>query len=170
MDGEHAFSASLTLVMVNVAFPYNEKDAIAMETALSVLRGMAAKGNEYIEARLSLLMNLRTSIGPVSSSRSRNMTATVPLTHFQDPGLGLSYKPTTSPVNIPLQPQDSFLQLDGSFQPLQDVSFNFDVEEDPKFWEELSGNLDIDMNMDTGWIENALRNESYHPGHFGTTQ
>ncbi|KAK5461123.1 Transcriptional activator [Exophiala xenobiotica] len=169
MDGEHAFSASLALVMVNVAFPYNENDAIAMETALSVLRGMAAKGNEYIEARLSLLMNLRTSIGPVSTSRSRNMTATVPLTQFQDPGLGLSYNSSTSPVNIPLQPQDSFSQFDGSFQPLQDVSFNFDVEEDPKFWEELSGNLDIDMNMDTGWIENALRKESYHPGHFGTT-
>ncbi|KIW42414.1 uncharacterized protein PV06_05969 [Exophiala oligosperma] len=165
MDGEHAFSASLTLVMVNVAFPYNEKDATAMETALSVLRGMAAKGNEYIEARLTLLMNLRASIGPRLPTRNPAMPANVAMSQFQE---SVPYTSVTVPMAIPIQPQDNILQFDSSFQPLQDVSFDFDTEEDPKFWEELTGNFDIDMNMDTGWIENALRNETYHHNHPGS--
>lgn len=161
MDGEHAFSASLILVMVNVAFPYNERDATAMETALSVLRGMAAKGNEYIEARLSLLVNLRSSIGPRVSRRAQKMTATGPLDNFQGPALGPSFASLSGPVNSPMLSEDNAFQFDNSFQPLQDIAFNFDVEEDPIFWEAISGNLDIDIDMDTGWIENALRNEAY---------
>lgn len=58
MDGEHAFSAALVLVMVNVAFPYNDRDARSMELALSILSGMAEKGNEYIRGRHELLLNL----------------------------------------------------------------------------------------------------------------
>lgn len=58
MDGEHAFSAALVLVMVNVAFPYNDRDARSMELALSILSGMAEKGNEYIRGRHELLVNL----------------------------------------------------------------------------------------------------------------
>ena len=162
MDGEHAFSATLTLVMANVAFPYNEKDAAAMETALSVLRGMAAKGNEYIEARLSLLMNLRSSIGPPASPYPQNMPTSALSTSAQGSGICNLYNTMTLPLNVPLQPQVNVLQLDNSFQPLQDVTFNFDLEEDPKFWEDLSGNLDIDMDMNTGWIENALLHEAYH--------
>lgn len=164
MDGEHAFSASLTLVMVNVAFPYNEKDATAMETALSVLQGMAAKGNEYVEARLTLLTNLRASIGPHLSTRNQTMPANVPMSQFRE---SVPYTSTAIPMNTSIQPPDNILQYDSSFQLLQDVSFDFDTEEDPKFWEELTGNLDIDMNMDTGWIENALRNETYHQNNPG---
>lgn len=63
MDGEHAFSAALVLVMANVAFPYNDQDQRSMEQALSVLKGMANKGNEYIQARHALLLNLRTTLG-----------------------------------------------------------------------------------------------------------
>ncbi|KAK4936883.1 Transcriptional activator [Elasticomyces elasticus] len=162
MDGEHAFSATLTLVMVNVAFPYNEKDAAAMETALSVLRSMAAKGNEYIEARLSLLMNLRSSIGLRASPRPQNMPVSALSTSTQGSSMCNPYNTMTLPLDVPLQPVGNVLQFDNSFQPLQDVSFNFDIEEDPKFWEELSGNLDIDMDLNAGWIENALRNEAYH--------
>ena len=162
MDGEHAFSATLTLVMVNVAFPYNEKDAAAMETALSVLRSMAAKGNEYIEARLSLLMNLRSSIGLRASPRPQNIPVSALSTSTQGSSMCNPYNTMTLPLDVPLQPVGNVLQFDNSFQPLQDVSFNFDIEEDPKFWEELSGNLDIDVDMNTGWIENALRHEAYH--------
>lgn len=161
MDGEHAFSATLTLVMVNVAFPYNEKDATAMETALSVLRGMAAKGNEYIEARLSLLMNLRSSIGWRSRPHPANMATPALAANAQTLDMGLAYN-TTLPSNVPWQTQGHAVQFDSSFQPLQDVSFNLDMEEDPKFWEELSGNLDLDVDMNAGWIENTLRHEVYH--------
>lgn len=62
MDGEHAFSAALVLVMANVAFPYNDQDQQSMEQALTVLKGMANKGNEYIQARYALLLNLRTTL------------------------------------------------------------------------------------------------------------
>jgi hypothetical protein len=161
MDGEHAFSAALTLVMVNIAFPHNNKDAATMETALSVLRGMAAKGNEYIEARLTLLTNLRSSIVPRASNRVQNTAHPRPLMSFQGPGMAQPFSPTKPPADPTVLPQDSTLQFDNSFQPLQDISFNLDFEEDPKFWEEISGNLDIDIDMDTGWIENALRNETY---------
>lgn len=58
MDGEHAFSAALILVMVNVAFPYNDRDARSMELALSILSDMAEKGNDYIRGRHELLLNL----------------------------------------------------------------------------------------------------------------
>lgn len=63
MDGEHAFSAALTLVMVNVAFPYNEREAMALETALGILNGMAERGNEYIQARRKLLMDVLSTVG-----------------------------------------------------------------------------------------------------------
>lgn len=159
MDGEHAFSASLTLVMVNVAFPCNERDASAMETALSVLRGMAEKGNEYIQARLALLMNIRATIGrraPTSTSKKASQTAmaSVPVSEIGGPVPSASF-PTTA--SLPLQ--DSPLQLGNNFQPFQDVSLNFDIDDDPKLWEEISGNIDLDM--DTSWLESAFRNEAY---------
>ena len=61
MDGEHAFSAALVLVMVNIAFPYNSRDASSMDAALSVLHGMAEKGNDFIRARHSMLVKMKSS-------------------------------------------------------------------------------------------------------------
>lgn len=158
MDGEHAFSTSLTLVLVNVAFPYNERDASAMNTALSVLRGMAEKGNEYIQARLKLLMNLNASMGhqqavsvgttlpmPPQPPMTSNMTTIQP----RHPTIPSYDGPASAPHNI------SYLQ--NSFQPFQDISFNFDIDDKDVLWDEISGNLDIDM--DTGWIESALRKD-----------
>ncbi|KAJ9605007.1 Transcriptional activator [Cladophialophora chaetospira] len=157
MDGEHAFSASLTLVMVNVAFPYNKRDAKAMETALSVLRGMAEKGNEYIQARLSLLMNLRATIGrrsPMARPQQADM-GMVPLA--QAPETDDFDLPPNLSFTTPLPLQDTSLELTSNFYPFQDVSLDFQIDDDPKFWEEIYGDIDIDM--ETGWIENALRNE-----------
>lgn len=162
MDGEHAFSASLTLVMVNFAFPYNERDAQAMETALTVLRGMAQKGNEYIQARLALLMNLRGTIGRRSPRTGpQDLGAQpVPTSLQQEPDAATE---KLQPVGLPpvVQPeptvQDTMFQLTNNFQPFQDVSLDFQTEDDPQFWEEIYGEIDIDM--ETGWIENALRNE-----------
>lgn len=162
MDGEHAFSASLTLVMVNFAFPYNERDARAMETALTVLRGMAEKGNEYIQARLALLMNLRGTIGrrsprtgpqepgPQPGPASLQQESDVVTEDLQSVGLPLEEQPVPTV-------QDAMFQLTTNFQPFQDVSLDFQTEDDPQFWEEIYGEIDIDM--ETGWIENALRNE-----------
>ena len=58
IDGEQAFSAALLLVMVNLAFPYGEMNALAMETALQVLQRMAERGNRYIRACHNLLTKI----------------------------------------------------------------------------------------------------------------
>lgn len=58
MDGEHAFSAAIILVMINIAFPYNERDRAAMELALDVLNSMAEKGNSHIGSLHQLLLKL----------------------------------------------------------------------------------------------------------------
>jgi hypothetical protein len=50
--------------MVNIAFPYKEVDASAMNTALSVLQIMAEKGNKYIRAYHTLLTKIRATIKP----------------------------------------------------------------------------------------------------------
>ena len=159
MDGEHAFSAALTLVMVNVSFPFNQRDAAAMETALSVLRGMAEKGNEYIQARLTLLANLRSAIGPRASRNMYGKTEHAPIQNYPIPSQPLTINPAIIANAGPAQLTDFYPPLESSFQPLQEISFNFDGDDDAKLWEEISGNIDIDM--DTGWIENALRNEAY---------
>ena len=54
MDGEHAFSAAIVLVMVCVAFPPTADNMLAMYSALSTLENMARKGNHRIEARHQL--------------------------------------------------------------------------------------------------------------------
>lgn len=58
MDGEHAFSAAIILVMVNVAFAPVPSTSTAMSTALHVLHGMAEKGNEHIRSRHNMLLQL----------------------------------------------------------------------------------------------------------------
>jgi proline utilization trans-activator len=153
MDGEHAFSASLTLVMVNVAFPYNERDASALETSLSILRGMAQKGNEYIQARLSLLLEVLATIGRQPYADVHDTTASAMPDQSFD-------------TSIPLggSAGQSHLHAEQNFQPFQDVSLDLNLDDDPTFWEELSGNIDIDMA--TGWMETALRGEAHHHGDF----
>lgn len=59
MDGEHVFSAAMILVMVYVAFPFDEANTRAMDAALLILETMAAKGNHHIAARRMLLIELR---------------------------------------------------------------------------------------------------------------
>ena len=158
MDGEHAFSTTLTLILVNVALPYNERDATAMETAFSVLRGMAEKGNEYVQARHALLLNLRTSMG-------QHMTS--PVNAFLPPSTTQNLAPNRpgfAPISVFAGPEsvvNTNALPQASFQPFQDISFNFNVDDDDKLWEEISGNIDIDM--DTGWIESTLRRDYEGP-------
>ena len=62
MDGEHAFSAAIVLVMVCVAFPYELETARAMNDALSILENMANNCNHHIAARWQLLVQLSSMI------------------------------------------------------------------------------------------------------------
>ncbi|KAJ5871158.1 uncharacterized protein N7529_003511 [Penicillium soppii] len=159
LDGEYIFSAALLLVMVNAAFPPNETSARAMETALSLLRGMADRGNIYLGSRHSLLLELRAAIGSKPVGIHDNAPAS--------PGSPkLPATPATeNGVNIPELP-DVDIQLSNSqglsndwqqtdIPSFRDIAFQFDLNDDPALWE---GALDqIDMNMDTDWIENTLK-------------
>ena len=45
--------------------------------------------------------------------------------------------------------------LDGDLPSIQDIPFNLDVNDDSGLWEEVLGQIDIDMDRD--WIEHTLR-------------
>jgi hypothetical protein len=156
MDAEHAFSTCLTLVIVYIAFPFSERDIAAMETALAVLRGMGEKGNEYLQARYALLMKLRSTFG---LGEHTGLSMSMPASGFGSGG-GIQHNQSFNPhLNSVPSSAIPITQMESTFQPYQDISFNFDVEDDPKLWEEISGNIDIDM--DTSWIRSTLREEAY---------
>ena len=157
MDGEHAFSAALVLVMVNIAFPFNARDASSMDTALSVLRGMAEKGNDYIRARHSMLVNINSSTGLQTPVHMTNLTTFAPKSVMVDLSQNhLSTSEIPAMNSVGADPTES-PQFRNDLPAYQDMSFNFNIDDDPKFWEEVSGNIGIDM--DTDWIENTLRRE-----------
>ncbi|KAI1380424.1 fungal-specific transcription factor domain-containing protein [Hypoxylon crocopeplum] len=142
IDGEQAFSAALLLVMVNIAFPYKEMDASAMDTALHVLQSMAEKGNKYIRACHSLLTKIRAMIKPKDLSDVPDVES-------------------HGPAQILYQLQnDAFSQAStttvGSTSN-QNPAFNLDPEGDPGLWAEVLGSIGIDM--DRQWIETALLRE-----------
>lgn len=58
MDGEHAFCAALVMVVVNIALPFNDKNAQSMEAGLALLESLASKGNHHIDARHQMLLQL----------------------------------------------------------------------------------------------------------------
>ncbi|KOS39108.1 hypothetical protein ACN38_g10071 [Penicillium nordicum] len=163
LDGEYIFSAALLLVMVNAAFPSNETSARAMETALNLLRGMADRGNTYLDSRHSLLLELRAAIGPrpaeekdtdtTSSLIAGQKAPVTPMTEnggnpsddIPDPSAELAASQVLN-YNWPQQPD---------FPSFRDIAFQFDLNDDPALWE---GALDqIDIDMDTDWIENTLK-------------
>lgn len=132
--------------MVNAAFPHNEANARSMETALGLLRGMADRGNTYLGSRHALLLELQSIIGPGSSTGS-NVVRDAPTT----PGNAYAPNPpieppVTMPPNWPLQED---------LPPMPNISFNFDINDDPGLWEGVLDQIDIDM--DTDWIESTLR-------------
>lgn len=146
LDGEYAFSAALLLVMVNAAFPHNEANARSMETALNLLRGMADRGNTYLGSRHALLLELQSAIGPGSSTEG-NTTRDTPVSPSSfHPHSPAGLLPTAMPADWPLQED---------LPPDPNISFNFDINDDPGLWEGVLDQIDIDM--DTDWIESALR-------------
>lgn len=64
MDGEHAFSATIVLVMVCGAFPTNVETMKAMNAGLDLLRDMAQRGNSHMGARYELLAHLKSILLP----------------------------------------------------------------------------------------------------------
>lgn len=68
MDGEHAFSATIVLVMVCGAFPTNHEAMKAMNAGLDLLRGMSLRGNSHMGARYELLAHLKSILMPGAGS------------------------------------------------------------------------------------------------------
>ncbi|KFA54532.1 hypothetical protein S40293_08047 [Stachybotrys chartarum IBT 40293] len=136
IDGEQAFSAAMLLVMVNIAFPYKEIDASAMEIALNVLQTMAEKGNKYIQACHSLLTKIRNTIKKTSpTSPSQEACA-------QEKGPEQSDAVSTGNTLVEGLSND------------RSPAFDLDFEGDPGLWAEVLDSIDIDM--DRQWVESAL--------------
>ncbi|KAH8691044.1 fungal-specific transcription factor domain-containing protein [Phaeosphaeriaceae sp. PMI808] len=64
MDSEHAFSATIVLVMVCVAFPTNTQNMLAMDAGLELLRTISQRGNIHMGARYELLDHIRSTLIP----------------------------------------------------------------------------------------------------------
>ena len=146
MDGEHAFSAALVLVMINVAFPFKAQDGAAMDSALELLREMAERGNNHIRARYLLLMDLRSVIGQIPLHQLPPLASAA--------GTG-SFEISATEGNFTTPPQNFDTITD-----FTSASFDFITTEDVRLWEEVSGNIGIGMDID--WIEAAksLGNEA----------
>jgi hypothetical protein len=134
--------------MVNAAFPHNETNARTMDMALNLLRSMADRGNTYLGSRHSLLLELQASIGS-NQVAEREIDFNAPVT------------PTSSQQRSP--PETTVIGRDDArvgpsdWPSQQHITFNLDINDDPGLWEEVLGQIDIDM--DTDWIENTLRRQ-----------
>ncbi|KLJ08058.1 hypothetical protein EMPG_16498 [Blastomyces silverae] len=104
MDGEHAFSAAIILVMINIAFPYNARDHAAMNLALDVLNGMAEKGNLHIRSLHRLLLNLCHTVIPVSADPDEEPASETPARQFLSPPAE-SAQPATSGTESKPEPE-----------------------------------------------------------------
>jgi proline utilization trans-activator len=143
--------------MINRALSYSEQDVLAMEVALSVLRGMGEKGNEYMQARYSLLMKLRATIGRPTPKFPPTTSIAMPA--FSSPTAQLSSSSTL--INMePLYGRELDSLVAGGFRPDQDISFTFDTNDDHALWEQISSNIDI--SMDTVWIEDTLKKNGHN--------
>ena len=157
MDGEHAFSAALVLVMVNIAFPYNSRDASSMHAALSVLRGMADKGNDFIKARHSMLVKMTSSN---TSQAPPHMTTIGEIgPHSTIGNLSQNHAPASqmAVMDIVGETPTELPQIHNDLPMYPDMPFDFDFDDDPTMWEAVSGNIGV--NMDADWLENTLRRE-----------
>lgn len=138
--------------MVNIAFPYKEIDASAMDLALRVLQSMAEKGNKYIRACHSLLTKIRTNIKPRSN-----------LDNAAPPGVAVA-EAQCSGASLQQLHQDALSQsstaVDASIGNGHGASaIDLGVEGDQRLWEEILDS--ISLNMDRQWIEQQLETDSH---------
>lgn len=117
MDGEHAFSAALVLVMVNIAFASSPRDSAAMDTAMFVLQGMAEKGNGHIRSKYELLKNLQSMIHRDHNTPSPGTQDDTDTTNDGDPSTLLPemQTPAATPVDASnISGSDSVAKDDGN--------------------------------------------------------
>lgn len=140
MDGEHAFSAAIILVMVNIAFPYNARDRAAMNMALEVLNGIAEKGNSHIKSLHRLLLSL------------------YPMTRLENPDESIVQNQAPEALAPLPDPFAAFLsQIDGEntsaaiFSAVDTNLFQEAGPGDERIWEE--GFEFFDVNMDFDWTQ-----------------
>ncbi|KKZ61729.1 hypothetical protein EMCG_03758 [[Emmonsia] crescens] len=176
MDGEHAFSAAIILVMINIAFPYNVRDRAAMKLALDVLNSMAERGNLHIRSLHHLLLNLYHTVTPLSaepgdepSSTSAAPTpAPAPAHEYISPPAEPAPATSTnesesSPIPLPHVPPDdpltAFLAAqqsaspmpmpgEGGFIVLEELLSFENPTGDAILWEEGYGTFDVGMDFD----------------------
>ncbi|KAH6991372.1 fungal-specific transcription factor domain-containing protein [Ilyonectria sp. MPI-CAGE-AT-0026] len=155
MDGDDAFSAALTLVMVAIAFPPMPREHEAMTQALEVLRGMADRGNDHIRARRQSLLNLQAMVNKVPPA-----SPAIPATSAFEAGLD----PLLSGTEQERAPGDAFTGCANLGAADNGVGSVGDAEgsgsgvagattEDMSLWEEVYGNIDVGMDFD--WNEVA---------------
>jgi hypothetical protein len=140
--------------MVNAAFPHNEANMRSMETALSLLRSMADRGNTYLASRHTLLLELRAAIDPKPDHADVEQPSPCP----NVPDTPTGDRPTSPGIEAPMPNPPPILDdwlHPPAFPSLEDISFQIDIDDDPALWEGALNQIDIDM--DTDWIENTLR-------------
>ena len=139
--------------MVNIAFPYQEMDASAMDTSLNVLQGMAERGNRYIHACHSLLNKIRDTLksrssasglvaDDVASNRQQHQEVSEPV----------FYEPTQDHLLLSNLVPTNLTADQGTSQPA-------DMDDDVGLWTEVLDSIGIDM--DRQWIETALMAEEH---------
>ncbi|PGH09853.1 hypothetical protein AJ79_05579 [Helicocarpus griseus UAMH5409] len=169
MDGEHAFSAAIILVMINIAFPYNARDRAAMKLALDVLNNMAEKGNSHIRSLHRLLLNLCRTVAPLSPEPYDEQPASAVqphppiLTTPQQAAPTAAAEPVPAPLPppppVPDDPFAAFLAAQQSASPMpvageggfivpQDLLSFENPTGDAMLWEEGYGTFDVGMDFD----------------------
>lgn len=157
LDGEYAFSAALLLIMVNAALPHDKANTHAMHMALDVLFDMAGKGNTYLGSRHSLLLELQAMIGVKPTGELAGSKAT-PVDTVTDANTWVNNaEPLVNQVMETAESSNGHSPQQQRQPSYQDITFNFNINDDPGLWDGALGNIHI--NMDTGWIENTLRRE-----------
>lgn len=165
MDGEHAFSAAIILVMVNIAFPYNTRDRASMELALDVLNGMAEKGNAHIKSLHRLLLNLCSTIPPVSPKIHQQPTTVVQEHTPLSSSSSAQARPSPPVLDDPFaaflaaQEANSAMMVgnnderggDPHFIPPEEFLSFENPTGDARLWEEGYGTFD--MGMDFDWAQ-----------------
>lgn len=150
IDGEQAFSAALLLVMVNIAFPYREMNASAMETALQVLQSMAEKGNKYIRACHALLTKISANKKPAPAPAPAPAQAGAGCSAAA-PGPWMVAGQDGSALGQPSAPPQQEQQQQ------QQMTFGLETGDDPSVWADVIDSIGIDM--DRQWIGMALMRE-----------
>lgn len=138
--------------MVNAAFPYSATNSRSMDMALNILRGMADRGNAYLGSRHSLLLELQSVISPEARKEEAAATGLITPSNSNSQPQSLASAGTGGAAAVGT-PADWSGQHD--LPSIEDISFNIDGNEDTGLWDQVLGQIDIDM--DTDWIETTLR-------------